>query len=342
VAVLAVAALGLAAAGTAWAHPQGVSFGELTIEPERVRYDLSLSVHDLTAADVNRDGDLASDEVLAYYPTLKSLLTRGVLIESGTDRCPLTLEDFDIDPRRAVLLRLRGPCDGTKPVRLVLRLLVLQQGGYNVTKVRYPGGVEEHVFTPDHVEVLVGNGGGLLATAWRFVLLGIEHIATGYDHILFLIALLVVGGGLRALIAIVTAFTVAHSVTLALATLDLVTLPGRPVEAAIALSIAWVALENIVLDRVRGRWRITFAFGLVHGFGFASILRDMRLPPDALLTSLVSFNLGVELGQIAIVLLAYPLIALVQRSSRRRLLVVTVSAAILLLALFWFVERALG
>ena len=331
------------ATALAAAHPQGVSFGELVIEPGRVRYDLTLSVHDLAAADTDRDGDLGREEILAYYPALERLLARGVRVESGDEHCPLTVEDFEIGPRRSVLLHLRGPCDGTKPIRLVYRLPVLTQvRGYNVTKIRHPGGVEEHVFTPERVEVVVGNAGGVWATVGRFVLLGVEHIATGYDHILFLLALLVVGGGLRALVGIVTAFTLAHSVTLALATLDVVTLPARPVEAAIALSIAWVALENVILDRTRGRWRITFAFGLVHGFGFASILRDMELPTEALLVSLVSFNLGVELGQVAVVLLAYPAIALVQRARRRRTIVVALSLAILALALFWLVERVVG
>jgi hypothetical protein len=135
---------------------------------------------------------------------------------------------------------------------------------------------------------------------------------------------------------------VAHSITLALAVLDLVVLPARPVEAAIALSIAWVAVENLLWDRTRGRWRITFAFGLIHGFGFASILRELQLPTEALLVSLVSFNLGVEIGQLVIVLLAYPLIVLVQRTRYRRPIVVVWSAAVLGLALIWLVERVAG
>ena len=166
-----------------------------------------------------------------------------------------------------------------------------------------------------------------------------EHIATGYDHILFLLALLLVGGGLRALVGVVTAFTVAHSITLALATLDLVALPIRLVESAIALSIAWVALENVLFDQQSGRWRITFLFGLVHGFGFASVLRAMHLPSQSLAASLLAFNLGVEAGQIVIVLLAYPVIAAMQHAPQRRMIVATASSVIFVVALYWFVDR---
>src|SRR6185295_4124843 len=155
----------------------------------------------------------------------------------------------------------------------------------------------------------------------------------------FLIALLLVGGGFRALVAIVTAFTIAHSVTLSLAVLDVVQLPPRLVESAIALSIAWVALENLLIAEVRGRWRVTFLFGLMHGFGFASILREMHLPREGLVASLLAFNLGVEAGQLVVVALTYPLVALMERSPQRRRFVVLASSVILVLALWWFRER---
>jgi len=143
-------------------------------------------------------------------------------------------------------------------------------------------------------------------------------------------------------VAIVTAFTIAHSVTLSLAVLDIVQLPVRVVESAIALSIAWVALENLLVDQIRGRWRITFAFGLMHGFGFAANPRGMHLAREGLIASLLAFNLGVEAGQLAVVLVSYPLVVLIQRSPQRRLLVGLASGAILVLALFWFIQRAFG
>jgi hypothetical protein len=159
------------------------------------------------------------------------------------------------------------------------------------------------------------------AAAKRFLLLGIEHIFTGYDHIAFLLALLLLGGRFLDLVKIVTSFTIAHSVTLALAALGILNPPVQWVEALIAASIVAVAGENLwalrsaeggasrVANALRHRWRITFAFGLVHGFGFASALQELHLPRSALAAGLVSFNLGVEVGQVAIVALAFPLLA---------------------------------
>jgi hypothetical protein len=278
--------------------------------------------------------------VLAHYPALRRRLERGVAVEAGGEPCPLVLEDFSIDPRGGVIFRLRGPCGGEAPLRVVFRLLALAgTPGQNFAKIRFGNVVEERVFTRERTETVIHGATGALGRFQRFFVLGVEHIATGYDHLLFLFALLLGGGGIRALIGIVTAFTVAHSLTLAVATLDLVSLPSRPVEAMIALSIAWVALENLVFDRSRGRWRITFAFGLVHGFGFATILREMELPARGLLASLLAFNLGVEAGQVAIVLAAAPLLVAVERARRRRAVVSVASAAILVVALFWFLER---
>jgi hydrogenase/urease accessory protein HupE len=332
----------LTSASAAFAHQQGVGYSDIEVGDGRVRYDLVLSTHDI-GADADGDGLLSDDEVLRAYPNLRRLFARALLVEAGGTPCPLELQDFTIEPEERIVFRLRGACSDALPVRVAVRVLMLTgASGYNLAKIRVGGGFEEHVFDRDHPEAIVGTAPSLGATFRRFFVLGVEHIATGYDHVLFLIALLLVGGGLRALVAIVTAFTIAHSVTLSLAVLDVVHLPSRLVESAIALSIAWVALENIVFDRGRGRWRITFAFGLMHGFGFAAVLREMQLPREGLVASLLAFNLGVEAGQLAIVLLTYPFIALLQRSAHRTLVVRVLSGVILVLALWWFVERAFG
>src|SRR6185369_14875836 len=128
---------------------------------------------------------------------------------------------------------------------------------------------------------------------------GVEHILTGYDHLLFLFALMIGGGSAWSLVKIVTAFTLAHTLTLAAAALDLIVVPARIVESAIALSIAYVALENFfILQRSASkRWLVSLAFGLVHGFGFSAVLKELELPADGLAWSLLLFNLGVEAGQ---------------------------------------------
>ena len=339
--VVAIAWL-LVSSSDARAHQQGVSYSDISVSDGRVRYDLTLSNHDLQEVDANRDGALSDDEIVASFPMLRRRLERALVVKAGDALCPLTLQDYVLDPTGGVTLRLRGPCPDAAPLRVAFQLLAIAGApGQNFAKIAYRGTLTQRIFTRDDTTVVISAGdesvGGTLR---RFFLLGVEHIATGYDHILFLLALLLIGGGLRALVAVVTAFTVAHSITLALATLDVIALPTRLVESAIALSIAWVALENVLYDRSHGRWRITFLFGLVHGFGFASILREMHLPTESLAVSLVAFNLGVEAGQIVVVLLAYPVIAAIQRAPRRRMIVATASGAILTLALYWFVERA--
>ncbi|WP_413305853.1 HupE/UreJ family protein [Bacillus sp. 1P10SD] len=146
------------------------------------------------------------------------------------------------------------------------------------------------------------------STWFSFFKLGTLHILTGYDHLLFLYALLLRKQTFKQYAAIVTSFTIAHSITLSLAVLGWVTLPSRFVEATIAFSICYVAAENIFRKEIRHRWSITFLFGLIHGLGFASILREMAIPKSHLAVALINFNLGIEAVQFVVVLLLLPLL----------------------------------
>ena len=148
----------------------------------------------------------------------------------------------------------------------------------------------------------------LLDVIWRYVEAGIEHIFLGYDHVAFLVAIVLWARRLWPVIKIVTAFTVAHSITLSLAALQIVVIPSAIVEPAIAASIVYVAIENFFSRNVDKRWRDTFAFGLIHGFGFASALQEFGLPRGAVVPALGAFNIGVEVGQVAIVSLVIPLL----------------------------------
>ena len=186
---------------------------------------------------------------------------------------------------------------------------------------------------------VVGEHISLWANAVEFTKLGIEHIFMGYDHIMFLLALIVIGGRLLNTVKIVTSFTIAHSITLILAALDIVQLPGKWIEAGIAFSIAYVAVENFWLRRSDLRWVVTFFFGLVHGFGFANVLRELGLPAKGLAVSLVTFNVGVEIGQICIVAILFPLFHWVSTRHYQRAVVSIVSAVIFLFGIGWLVER---
>jgi hypothetical protein len=179
----------------------------------------------------------------------------------------------------------------------------------------------------------------------EWVGLGLRHIFEGIDHLSFLLALLLVGGSLRRVLLLVTAFTVAHSLTLAATALGFILLDDartRWVEMAIAASIVWVALENLVLREHRHRALLTFLFGLVHGFGFASVLESYGLG-DSLVTGLFGFNLGVELGQAAIIAVLLPLVRLIQRRPTvHHWTIRALSLLILAAGGYWLMERALG
>jgi hydrogenase/urease accessory protein HupE len=183
-------------------------------------------------------------------------------------------------------------------------------------------------------------------TFWGFLMLGIEHILTGYDHLLFLFALLLVTRRFVSAVKIITCFTIAHSITLAAATFDWVSIPSRVVEPLIAATIIYVGIENIILKREpKGRWILTFFFGLIHGFGFAGILRELGIGSGAggIAVPLVAFNLGVELGQIAVAAILLPFI--LRFSSKPAFAARWVPACSVLVALagsFWFIQRVWG
>ena len=186
----------------------------------------------------------------------------------------------------------------------------------------------------------------ILGTAAEFILWGMHHIFIGYDHIAFLMALLLAAQRLRDMVRVVTSFTVAHSITLLLAALDLIRLPGAVTESLIAASIVYVAVENYFITQGSHRWMLTFAFGLVHGLGFSSVLRERLQDLQSILVPVVSFNLGVELGQISILLLVLPVLTLIRRApddkarERRQWWLVRIgSAPIFLLGSFWLVDR---
>jgi hydrogenase/urease accessory protein HupE len=189
----------------------------------------------------------------------------------------------------------------------------------------------------------------LLSTLERYLVTGIEHIFLGYDHIAFLVAVVLWARRLVPVIKIVTAFTVAHSITLSLATLNVLAIPGTIVEPAIAASIVYVAMENFFTRNIDGRWRITFAFGLVHGFGFAGALREIGLPTNAVATALAAFNIGVEIGQVAIVSIVFPALIVLDRlmavdrtkPTRAAPLVYALSVLITVLGSYWFLTRVL-
>jgi hypothetical protein len=217
-----------------------------------------------------------------------------------------------------------------------------------LVRVRMLDGSESTTLVhPSHAWMEVTSSRGFLAVAWSYTRLGIEHIGFGIDHLLFVLALLIITKGTMRLLKTVTAFTVAHSVTLALATLGFVHVPSKPVEATIALSIVFVALE-IVRQREgwagitsRAPWMVAFTFGLLHGFGFAGALSEVGLPQNHIPAALFFFNVGVELGQIAFIAVVLAVITLVRRIPLRlpNWAELIPPYAIGSIAMFWVIQR---
>lgn len=349
--VLVVAVLFLpGAARPASAHPAPFSYLDVTVAEDGLSGRLVLHAidiaHELGLPDPARLAEPAV--VQAHVDAIVTLMTTRVAIE--TDGRPVTWIIDGVQPvagQDAVAIAWRcrtGRMTGHLGVGA--RLFPYDPNHQTFVTVYEQGAVAwQDVLgrAHDRTEYYTGTRQGRLAVFRRFVASGVHHIAIGPDHILFVIGLLLPGGHLRRLLGIVTAFTVGHSVTLALATLSIVDPPARVVEPLIALSIVFVGADNLWVgtrDRDVRTW-VALVFGLVHGFGFASVLRETGLPTGALGVSLFAFNLGVEIGQAVIVIVAATVLNLVRRwrpgvAAR----VAQVGSALVLVAgAWWFVER---
>ena len=184
------------------------------------------------------------------------------------------------------------------------------------------------------------SNNSFLEHAVQFILLGIKHILIGYDHILFLLALIVIGLSFKETLGIITAFTVAHSITLFLAVLQIVKLNPRFVESAIALSICYVAFENIFRKKINHRWVLAFGFGLIHGFGFASILQEFAIDKSNLIYIILSFNIGVEVGQLLVLLFILPILYLLRKKFTFKSITENVSIIVFIFGFDRLIERA--
>ncbi|MHB8872693.1 MAG: HupE/UreJ family protein [Myxococcaceae bacterium] len=230
------------------------------------------------------------------------------------------------------------------------KILQLLPQSYRVVLSSQVDGVAAQRFAQGNAQTVViaaatAHSSGRVSGLPGWFALGVVHIFKGVDHLAFLVALLLVGGSWRKVLVMVTAFTLAHSITLGATALELIQLsPGASkwVEAVIALSIVWVAVENLVLRQSRHRALLAFGFGLVHGFGFASVLKGYGLG-DQVAVGLLGFNLGVEAGQACVVALLFPLLLLVHRRPALATWVVrALSLVILAAGGYWLVERVLG
>jgi hydrogenase/urease accessory protein HupE len=340
----------LGLARTADAHPSPFSFvdvrldrGVITLSVVAHAYDVA---HELGIEPVERV--LEPDVLKAQDQAIKRLFSERLGL--AADGTPLTIGAWSAPEAlgEQQSIRLRAEIPIARPA-----------GAVTVNTVMFPYDPQHQTFINvyeegtlasqailnaerSRFEYFAGTRQGVLAVVRRFIPSGIHHILIGPDHLLFLVGLLLLGGSLRQLITVVTAFTIAHSITLSLAALNIFSPPARIVEPAIALSIVYVGADNLMVHGGRDvRAWIAFAFGLIHGFGFANVLREMDLPSRALGWSLFSFNFGVEIGQVLVVVtVATALAALRARSEVvGRRLATAGSIVVIAAGAYWFIER---
>jgi hypothetical protein len=300
----------------AWAHPLDLALLEVDVGAEHVA--ISLEVH----------------------PSIVGSL-RDARVSRGGEECSLEAGRVELVNAQTSKVTARADCRG-EGVALEFPFMARQPAGYRMI---YKSGELIGSVGPGELVRIAG-------AAPSFIGMGIAHIGAdprewdsglpeGIDHILFVVALVLASAGWMGAIRTVTGFTIGHSLTLALGTLGLVSVPSRWVETAIALSIAGVAFEAI-RSRPSGA-RVAVFFGMIHGLGFASALTELELSRSGLFRALLGFNLGVEIGQALVVLVAFPLVLALRRTvAGRRFALPASAAAILVLGCFWAAERAIG
>lgn len=343
-----------------WSHPPGLSSAEISIGQTQTLAILTFAIQDIeafTPMDNDQDAEVTPTEMEAAKPAIANwVATQLVLSLDNTPLQPTAAGSVSFDDQNNAQVQL--PFAGAVGQQLTLQARVLSKlpPGHKqyVTVKQQAGGVLLEKMLTQHDDTLqlnltaqsTGNPSVTQSSIFSdFLKLGVEHILTGYDHLLFLFSLLVVTRSFWPALKIITCFTLAHSITLGLASFNVFELPGSIVEPLIAITIIYVALENLWRgDNPKGREWLTFFFGLIHGFGFASVLREMNIADSdgGIVLPLFSFNLGVELGQITVASLILPLIWWLYKSPVLARKLAPVGSVIAGLAgVFWLVQRTL-
>ena len=358
---LAVWALfALFAVTTARSHTANTSYCKVNIHPDEVAISFTFDFATLrlmTQLDNDGDGRVTPLELGSATPAIESFLRRTVFLELnereavfGPVSPPIWSQDAgeavvakDYDQRLATFTFRNPTLHAPDAVALTFEFFEALPERHTVLgNFAWQGQDNPVIFTRFEPDYLFDTGYRVPASEQfgQYLWLGMTHIFLGYDHVAFLLALLFVPS-FRGLVKVITAFSVAHTVTLGLAALGVVALPSKWVETTIAASIVYVAAQNLRhRGEIQHRWRITFAFGLVHGFGFATVLRELGLPANGLVRSLLAFNLGVEVGQLAIAAACWPLLVWIGRRRWAGGVRVAVSSVLITFGLAWLVDRA--
>lgn len=333
-------------------------YSEITQQNGEVRYRLSLE-YELLAATLglgqqalDAPTDPAREAALTHaQPQVGAYLERSLGLSLDGVHCPAVVEDTSVKPHQDVpyavvtlAYRCPGPASGGYTVRygIFSDSNALVDEHTNIVDYALGGDSGQFVFDSGHRRLAVGAV-GLASSTTRLVPMGVEHILAGADHILFVVALLLGAAGFRSVMTLALTFTAAHSVTLGLAALGWVEVPSQIVEPLIALSIAYVAADNLLGGNTRHRLPVTFGFGLLHGLGFAGALTFTSDLTWQTLLSLLAFNVGIEVGQALIIAALFPLLVLVRRRfAWSNAAHSGATAVIAALGISWFFARVVG
>ena len=351
-------ALLLFSAPTAQAHDPGLSTATVTVGDQQIEVLLGFARQDaaflLPANAGPGDGIGTPERFKTMQPDLQSVIASRFNLFLGEQRIAPAQTTARLKDSTNIELLLRFSRTSAAQLRLLSTFLdSFPLGHREFLTVRTASGTSlgetmlsarKNAFQIEMPAVAATSVSSLETPSFfAFLKLGIEHILTGYDHLLFLFALMVVCRNLRSILTVITCFTVAHSITLALATLDIVRLPGRIVEPLIAASIAYVGIENLIRgDAPKWRGLIAFSFGLVHGLGFADALRELGISSGqfGIVVPLVGFNLGVEIGQLCVAGIVFPILCHLRRNpSFVHRWVPACSIAVAMAGSYWMVER---
>ena len=356
IAVLIFVGSFLFANNRAEAHEVGVSAGYYDFKAKAPVAYISIAQVDLLrifpGIDQDLNGDISDTEIAAQTSTSTFVRSwqRGVLGTTDAKECEAELASAKKADEDGLLIELRFSCTNSFE-QLKLRTAFIKRFPTNhrhLVRVNLVGGLYETTLNPKKTVLVVNSAGQAVETnkLGRFVdlfVFGLEHIVTGYDHLLFLLGLILVTLRLRDLVLLVTAFTVGHSVTLAVAALDVWTPNSGIVESLIAASIVYVGVENILVKKPKHRWYLTLLFGLVHGFGFGSMLKLHKTGVNQMVLDLFGFNLGVEVGQLICLTVVVPLLMLIRRKNWfEKWGLLGLNLCVILAGAYWLQERLRG
>ncbi|MFS0862647.1 HupE/UreJ family protein [Fredinandcohnia sp. 179-A 10B2 NHS] len=348
-----------------FAHPYSAGYTTLYLVNQNVELVYSIDIESLEELvhDLHEEEAPLKDILDDYKPQIDELIQKNLLVYIDNSTVDMELKEIKLDQiqdTRVVTTIYQLPViengqsfklddqfySKTKDTNYVNFLTVKQPE--QSTKIALEGENREWLALVDGLEEGTESSIEDLTPVketsdfWSFFKLGMHHIITGYDHLLFLLALVIRPQRVRDLVAIITAFTVGHSLTIALGTFDIVTLPSRFVEIVIALSICYVAIENIFRKEIKYRWLVTVLFGLIHGLGFSGLLKESLGSKTQIAVELFAFNIGIEVIQLLLAFIVIPLMIFAYKKLDSKKVVIPVSLIVTVMGGFWFLQRLIG